>query len=492
MRLNLSELNALSPDAFAAHFGGVLEHSPRYAAQVAAARPFTDAEACAQAFMTAARSGTPQEQLALIRAHPDLAGKAAHAGDLTPESAREQASAGLNRLNADEYAEFHRLNAAYHAKFGLPFVVCVREHDKSSIFRAARERLANTPEQEREAALREIGRIARLRVLDLIAPSPAPTHSTGAVMTDPIQPAPTQPAPTQQPDTRPAPVKVRLGSNNYGKADVRLFKVFRDGPDQPQGRHDIKDVWVRVGMRGDFDAAHEAGDNTGLVATDTVRNTIYALARDHLTGSVEAFGKDLIRHFVSGGPRVSGAYATFTEHLWDRLPDPASSGGHDHAFVRQMPKRTARVDGDGQTFTVESGIDELFILKTTQSGWEGFHRDTFTTLPDTTDRILATTVTARWTYLNAECDYDAVWAEVYRTLLAVFPDHYSPSMQYTLYRLGEAVLTRCPDIERIHFSFPNRHHIPYDLARFGIENGGTIFHADAEPYGVIEGWVERA
>ncbi|MGM9321802.1 factor-independent urate hydroxylase [Deinococcus aquaticus] len=485
-RLTLTELNALSADAFAAHFGGVLEHSPRYAAQVAAARPFPDAEECAQAFMTAARSGTPDEQLALIRAHPDLAGKAAHAGELTPESASEQASAGLDRLNADEYAEFHRLNAAYHDRFGLPFVVCVREHDKGSIFRAARERLSNTPEQERGAALHEIGRIARLRVLDLIDASP--THSTGGPMTDPT---PSDSTVTQSAST-PAPVKVRLGSNNYGKADVRLFKVYRDQPGQPQGRHDIKDVWVRVGMRGDFDAAHEIGDNTGLVATDTVRNTIYALARDHLTGSVEAFGKDLIRHFVSSGPRVSGAYATFTEHLWDRLPDPASTGGHDHAFVRQMPKRTARVDGDGQTFTVESGIDELFILKTTQSGWAGFHRDTFTTLPDTTDRILATTVTARWTYLDAECDYDAVWAEVYRTLLEVFPDHYSHSMQHTLYRLGEAVLTRCPDIERIHFSFPNRHHIPYDLARFGIENGGTIFHADAEPYGVIEGWVERA
>ncbi len=113
------------------------------------------------------------------------------------------------------------------------------------------------------------------------------------------------------------------------------------------------------------------------------------------------------------------------------------------------------------------------------------------TLPETTDRILATTVTARWTYREDAPDYDAVWARVYGTLLEVFPDHYSHSMQHTLYRLGEAVLTRCPEIERIHFSFPNRHHIPYDLGRFGLENPGVIFHADAEPYGVIEGWVER-
>lgn len=476
-RLTLEELNTLSDGAFTAYFAGVLEHSPQYAAQVAAGRPYRDAGALAQAFAQAAQGGSEAEQLALIRAHPDLAGKAALAGDLTPESAREQASAGLDRLSAAEYEEFHRLNAAYHDRFGLPFVVCVREHDKASIFAAARERLSHTPEQERRAALHEIGRIARLRVLDLTEVS-SPTGATMAVP-DPSVSAPGAPAAT--------PVRVRLGDNNYGKADVRLFKVFRDSP-----RHEIRDVWVRVGMRGEFDAAHEVGDNTDLVATDTVRNTIYALARDRLTGSVEEFGKDLVRHFVQAGPRVGGAYATFTQHLWDRLPVPGQDGGHDHAFARQMPKRTARVEGDGQHFTVESGIDELFILKTTQSGWAGFHRDRFTTLPETTDRILATTVTARWTYREDAPDYDAVWARVYGTLLEVFPDHYSHSMQHTLYRLGEAVLTRCPEIERIHFSFPNRHHIPYDLSRFGLENPGVIFHADAEPYGVIEGWVERA
>lgn len=478
-RLRLEDLNDLSEGPFTAYFAGVLEHSPQYAAQVAAGRPYRDAGALAQAFAQAALSGNEAEQVALIRAHPDLAGKAALAGDLTPESAREQASAGLDRLSPAEYEEFHRLNAAYHARFGLPFVVCVREHDKASIFAAARERLSHTPEQERRAALHEIGRIARLRVLDLIEPSSPP----GATMTvpDPSAPVPASSA------SGAAPVRVRLGDNNYGKADVRLFKVFRDSP-----RHEIKDVWVRVGMRGDFGAAHEVGDNTDLVATDTVRNTIYALARDHLTGSVEEFGKALVRHFVQAGPRVDGAYATFTQHLWDRLPAPGQDGGHDHAFARQMPKHTARVEGDGQNFTVESGIDELFILKTTQSGWAGFHRDAFTTLPETTDRILATTVTARWTYREDAPDYDAVWARVYGTLLEVFPDHYSHSMQHTLYRLGEAVLTRCPEIERIHFSFPNRHHIPYDLGRFGLENPGVIFHADAEPYGVIEGWVERA
>ncbi len=280
-------------------------------------------------------------------------------------------------------------------------------------------------------------------------------------------------------------VKVVLGRNTYGKADVRLFKVFRDSE-----RHEVKDVWVNVAMEGDFGAAHVLGDNTGLLATDTVRNTIYALAGDGLTSSVEEFGRVLIRHFVAAGPKVESVLVQLTQHLWQRLTSAGQE--HDHAFSRLMPKHTATVTGDGHTFTVTSGIDELFILKTTQSGWAGFLREEFTTLPDTTDRILATVVTAKWEYLPGDIGYDAVWQRVYDQLLSTFGDHYSPSMQNTLYRMGEAILTVCPEISRIHFSFPNRHHIPYNLERFGLENDGTIFHADAEPYGLIEGWVERA
>ncbi len=288
--------------------------------------------------------------------------------------------------------------------------------------------------------------------------------------------------------TETVKVKVVLGQNNYGKADVRLFKVFRDSE-----RHEVKDVWVNVAMEGDFQAAHVLGDNSGLLATDTVRNTVYALAEDGLTSSVEKFGKVLIRHFVAAGPKVDSVRVQLTQHLWQRV----SSAGqeHDHAFSRLMPKHTAWVEGDGQTFTVSSGVDELFILKTTQSGWAGFLREEFTTLQGTTDRILATVVTARWEYLpgqpGSDIDYDAVWQRAYDQLLATFGDHYSPSMQNTLYRMGEAILTVCPEISRIHFSFPNRHHIPYNLERFGLENNGTVFHADAEPYGLIEGWVER-
>jgi urate oxidase len=280
-------------------------------------------------------------------------------------------------------------------------------------------------------------------------------------------------------------MNIVLGQNNYGKSDVRLVKVYRDAQ-----RHEITDVWVDVALEGDFRAAHTDGNNTGLLATDTMRNTIYALARDHLHESIEEFGKVLIRHFVQAGPTVERARVRFTEHLWDRIV--VNGQAHDHAFQRAAGKHTATVEGDGQTFTVTSGIAEMMVLKTTQSGWSNFLRESFTTLPETDDRILATVVTANWVYNTPSLDYPASWAGVRDQILATFTDHFSPSVQNTLYLIGKAVLERFASIEKIHLSFPNRHHILYNLERFGMENNLQIYHADAEPYGLIEGWVERA
>jgi urate oxidase len=465
--VNLAEINQLSPERFLESFGRVLEHSPRYAERAATQRPFLSFEDLHRAFVRAIQADTPEAQLELIRAHPDLAGKAAIAGELTRESASEQASAGLNRLTPEEFAEFTRVNLAYRSKFEMPYIVCVREHTKASILAGAVERLEHDLPTEHAKTLEEIGKIARLRLRDLVEDGM---------------------------DTNAAKSRIVLGQNNYGKADVRLFKVFRD-----QARHEVKDVWVDVAMIGDFTAAHTQGNNTDLLATDTVRNTVYALAKDGLTSSIEEFGKHLVRHFVQAGPRISSVRVKMTEHRWDRISVAGPTGDHlehDHSFTRDVGKHTAVVEGDGSSFTVTSGIDELFILKTTNSGWEGFLREQYTTLPDTNDRILATVVTAHWHYnrseIDSEIDYDQVWAGVWQQILTTFTDHYSPSMQATLYQMGKAVLERFPEIEKIHFSFPNKHHIKYNLERFGMENDNTIFHADAEPHGLIEGWVERA
>ena len=279
-----------------------------------------------------------------------------------------------------------------------------------------------------------------------------------------------------------------LGQNNYGKSGVRIVKVRRDTE-----RHELWDLYVAVALEVDFEAAHVSGDNSKLLATDTMRNTVYALAKDHLTGSIEEFGLALVDHFLEAGPTVERARVRITGFPWERIE--VDGHGHPHSFVRGSGERKAAVAGDeGGYRRVEAGLDTLLVMKTTESGWENFYRDRYTTLPDTNDRILATSITASWTYgeIGAHLDFDHLWRGVRARILATFTDHYSPSVQNTLYRIGRAVLEGFPEIERIHLSFPNKHHLLYDLERFGIENNNEIFHATSEPYGLIEGTVERA
>jgi urate oxidase len=252
-----------------------------------------------------------------------------------------------------------------------------------------------------------------------------------------------------------------LGHNSYGKSGVRLVKVKRGA-----GRHDLWDLDVAVALEGDFEAAYVEGDNAGLLATDTMRNTVYALARDHLTGSIEEFGLALVDHFLEAGPTVDRAEVTITQFPWNRIE--VDGRGHEHSFVRASGERTAKVTGaEGGDRSVKAGFDNLLVMKTTQSGWEGFLKERFTTLPD------------------------GLWGGVRDRILATFTDHYSPSVQNTLYRIGKAVLEAFPEVEKIRLSFPNKHHIPYDLSRFGMENPNEVFWATDEPYGLIEGTVER-
>ncbi len=285
--------------------------------------------------------------------------------------------------------------------------------------------------------------------------------------------------------TEASTAKIVLGQNNYGKSDVRLVKVYRGTE-----RHDLTEVRVDVALEGNFDAAHMEGDNTDLLATDTMRNTVYALAKDHLEGEIETFGLKLVDHFLEAGPKVIGVRIDFTEHLWDRIMVDGEE--HEHSFVRAAGVRTATVSGDESgARRVEASIDDLIVLKTTNSGWENYLHEEFTTLPETDDRILSTVVTAKWVYESTELDFGETWRGVKDQVLTTFTDHYSPSVQNTLYIMGKAVLERFSAIEKIHFSFPNRHHILYNLERFGMENDKEIFHGDPEPYGLIEGWVER-
>jgi urate oxidase len=273
-----------------------------------------------------------------------------------------------------------------------------------------------------------------------------------------------------------------LGPNNYGKSEVRLVKVDRGAE-----RHELRDLTVDVALSGEFEAAHVRGDNTGLLATDTMRNTVYALARQHPVDSPESFAMALVKHFLDAGPSVRRARVRIVEHPWARL------GSHPHAFERASGGRhVATVTGAGTDLAVEAGIDDLLVLKTTGSGWEGYLHEQYTSLKETADRIMSTVVTARWNYRDAQVDFGPIWEAVRATILDAFGDHYSPSVQFTLYRMGEAVLDAHPEVERIHFSLPNKHHLLYDLSRFGLDNPNEIFHATTEPYGLIEGTVERS
>ncbi len=277
-----------------------------------------------------------------------------------------------------------------------------------------------------------------------------------------------------------------LSRASYGKCEVRLVKVSR-GPD----RHELRDLTVDVRLDGDFDAAYLDGDNSGLLATDTMRNTVYALANENPIDDLESFGLQLVAHFLAAGPGVTSASVQIVEHPWARL----EVGGrpHEHAFQRASGgDRVVTVAGDGGEPQIEAGIDDLLVLKTTGSGWEGFLRDRYTSLPETSDRILATIITSRWSYGTRDIDYGDTWHEVRSVILESFCDHYSPSVQFTLHHMGEAVLDARPEVERISFSLPNKHHLLYDLSRFGLENDNEIFQATNEPYGLIEGTVERS
>ncbi|MFL6130484.1 MAG: factor-independent urate hydroxylase [Mycobacteriales bacterium] len=273
-----------------------------------------------------------------------------------------------------------------------------------------------------------------------------------------------------------------LGPNQYGKAEVRVVTVDRATP-----RHALKDLNVSTALRGDFTAAHLAGDNAHVLATDTQKNTVFAFARDGV-GEIEDFGLRLARHLAGAYRWITGARVQIEEYGWDRI----AVGGrpHEHAFVRSGPEtRTAVVTVDGGREHVLSGLTGLVVLKTTGSGFGGFPRDRYTTLAETDDRILATAVTARWRHADPHdrSRYDQVRAALVETFAAVD----SKALQQTLYAMGEAVLDRHPGIAEIRLSMPNKHHLLLDLSPFGLDNPKVVYHADDRPYGLIEGTVRR-
>lgn len=279
--------------------------------------------------------------------------------------------------------------------------------------------------------------------------------------------------------------KIVLGANQFGKAEVRLVRITRD-----TDRHEIEDLNVTSQLRGDLEAVHTVGDNAHCVPTDTQKNTVYAFARDGV-GAPEDFLLRLGRHFVDDFDWITGGRWAAQKYTWDRIPVEGKE--HDHAFVRAGTEtRTAVLTIDDGTPTVIAGLEDLAVLKSTASEFNGFPVDKYTTLAETSDRILATSVTARWCYNTTDFAYDDVFADVRRIILEVFATKYSLGLQHSLYAMGEAVLQAHSEIDEIRFSMPNLHHFLVDLSPFDLDNPGEVFFAADRPYGLIEAAVRRA
>ncbi|MCD9196838.1 factor-independent urate hydroxylase [Aeromicrobium wangtongii] len=286
-----------------------------------------------------------------------------------------------------------------------------------------------------------------------------------------------------------------LGENQYGKAQCRLVRVTRPstgsgGGPGSGGEHWIEDLTVTSQLRGDFEACHTEGDNSQVVATDTQKNTMYAHAKEHGIGSPEEFLIRLGRHFVDGFDWVTGGRWEAEQHGWQRIV--VDGQPHDHSFVRTgQETRTAVVQVvDGRTHII-SGLTDCTVLKSTGSEFHGFPRDRYTTLQETDDRILATSVTARWRYAQLPTDFTATYESVRATMLSTFASLHSLALQQTLFAMGKAVLEQHDEIAEIKFSMPNKHHFLVDLEPFGLDNPGEVFFAADRPYGLIQATVQR-
>jgi urate oxidase len=280
-------------------------------------------------------------------------------------------------------------------------------------------------------------------------------------------------------DTQPtAAVNAVLAADTYGKSRVRLMKLARRAD-----RHDLKEITFQILFRGDFASCYETGDNSKILPTDTIKNTVYALARLYDIASIEEFAQHLIAHFLKNNPQVSEVRVDITEHLWSRIA-PA-------AFTREGQKRTALLAGTRDSVTIEAGIDDLVILKSSGSAFAGYIKDPYTTLKETHDRIFATAVRATWRYALTQVDFNACWEGIRQTILDTFAGHESLSVQHTLHAIGQQILRGFPLVAEVQLTMPNKHALLVDLSPFGLDNPNEVFLPIDDPSGYIEARLLR-
>lgn len=279
---------------------------------------------------------------------------------------------------------------------------------------------------------------------------------------------------------------MKLLRNHYGKGRVRVLKMLRNG-----ATHTIQELNVKAMLEGDFAASYTNNDNSKVVATDTIKNTVNVIATQHLGEQIERFGMSLGEHFLRRYEQVASATAEILAKDWQRLQIDGKPHSHSFKSGSDAKMWTRVICTRGARPTIESGVRDLVILKSTGSGWEGYPRDEFTTLPETNDRILATSLDATWTWSSAPADYNAANESILGAMLAVFANNYSPSAQASVFQMGSAALQACSEILRIDIAMPNKHYLLANLQPFGMENHNELFVPIDEPHGQIEGTVVR-
>jgi urate oxidase len=279
---------------------------------------------------------------------------------------------------------------------------------------------------------------------------------------------------------------IELAENRYGKSRVRLMKVTRH-----EHGHDLREWTVQVLLKGDFHSAHLDGDNSKILPTDTMKNTVYSIARASTATSMEDYAKELADFLLQRNPQVESASIRIESTLWKRLS--VDGKPHPSAFMRGSAERqTTSVERTQHgAFHILSGLDDLVLLKTANSAFEGYIKDSLTTLQETKDRLFGTAVRAEWRYLSANLDFDSVRTTIRETMLRTFANHESKSVQQTLYAMAQSALEATPQIDEIELAMPNKHCLLVDLSRFGLDNPNEIFVPTDEPHGYIEARVRR-
>ncbi|HSY35512.1 MAG TPA: urate oxidase [Acidobacteriaceae bacterium] len=283
----------------------------------------------------------------------------------------------------------------------------------------------------------------------------------------------------------------KLHTNRYGKSRIRLMRLTKHFD-----HHDLDEWTVQILLTGDFDTAHTLGDNSKILPTDTMKNTVYFVARESKSTSMECYAQELIDYILSRNPQVASAEVIIESTLWKRLS--VDGKPFPTAFMRGSDERqTATVArAQNQPVTITSGLDHLTLLKTSQSAFTGYIKDRLTTLPETTDRLFGTALKAQWPYtpeaIAAGVDFNKVRTHLREVIIATFAKHDSLSVQQTLYAMAEAALHHTTLIDEIYLLMPNKHNLLVDLTRFGQENPNHIFVPTDEPHGTIEATIRRA